>query len=367
MFDVTNALYTGFAMIITMFIGYLACKLKYIHYKWIALLNRFNLQVGFFPLMMKGIANKDIKNITFKPIIATALGSITTYLFCLLLLFIPCEDKFEFYISSTLPCCYLNYVAIGPPVFKAIWGETNSFLVSILPLSNDPVSVPIFLILCNIWIEMKNKKSNEKTLGHDCNYNSNSKNIDHQSENDPQSCKERKHPIEKNQQNFCLSITVLILKKLFTNPIILGLIVGLIWSGIGLKLPSFLYDLLEMLSWPVQGIAFLTVGAFLAENSLIACHWAHLILCLIIRHIIFPIFVGIFCWIFNLSPLISRQCIILGSIASAAASYILTETMKCGPEVSSTMLFWSSILTIPVAIAWNSALNWLNLFIDSTP
>jgi predicted permease len=109
----------------------------------------------------------------------------------------------------------------------------------------------------------------------------------------------------------------------------------------------------------------LCVGSFLAEHSLISCHWVQFLLCAVTRHLVYPIFAGVYAWVLDLDPTGARQCIILATLPSAVSSYLLSTSAGVGAGVSSTMIFWTNIFFLPATIFFFVVLDKLELFLEN--
>ena len=111
-------------------------------------------------------------------------------------------------------------------------------------------------------------------------------------------------------------------------------------------------------------LALFCVGAFLSEHSLISCHWLKFVVSLILRAFIGPCFAAIYSYALRLSPRLARQCVIMAAQPTAVASYQLSLAAGIGTGSASTLIFWTTLLTVPILIVWIEILNGLNLFVE---
>ncbi|KAH0789320.1 Auxin Efflux Carrier family protein [Histomonas meleagridis] len=237
------------------------------------------------------------------------------------------QDKLKAYLSVTLPCSFVNYLVIGIPIFNAIWGEENNVVVSLISLSNDLMTTPIYLVLSNIYLAI-----NQKDDGHP---------------------KITKCQVFKN-----------IIIRIVTSPIIIANVCGFIWSVIGWEFPEIIVSLTNFSGNIVLGISLLCVGGFIAQNSFIACKIAKLICCMLIRHIVMPLITMGFCFALKLNNDLSRQCVILQSLPTGTTSFVLSNAAGISPGVSSTMSFWSTCLSVLFIMLWMYILDALHLWVD---
>lgn len=321
----------GGSLLLIIVLGYLTCKFKIIPFSSVAPINKFLLNTCYLPLIAKQVSVRKIYEISFMPL---ALGSCTTFTMQLLLaiiFFLPFKDRFYIYISTFLPCFYINLLIVGIPIFNAIWDEKENVMISVLALSNDLITCSSYLIISKFYVIYRaNKQHNEANDG----------------------------IIEK----FDWRIIFGVLKRLITNPIVIGNVLGFIYAATGWKMCPYLMDLMTPLSDVVLALSLFTVGGFLSQHSLIACSWLQFIFGIILRHLIYPLVMGFYCWVFGISGKLSRQCILMSCLPSATASYLLSDQINAGQGMATTMIFWTTILCVPFQILWYYCLNKFNVF-----
>lgn len=121
-------------------------------------------------------------------------------------------------------------------------------MIPIISLSNDLVTSPIFLCLGAIY---KLRKQRE------------------QRPNDKQPSKAKQ--------------VAIIIRKVFSNPILLGNLVGLLYVCTNLPVPIYLRELWLMLGDLCLPLSLFCVGAFLSQHSFVSCHWLKFLAALIPR------------------------------------------------------------------------------------
>ena len=330
MVNYSNVIQVGFGIISMIFIGFFLAKFKVIAHDTFNKINTFLFKACFICLVASNLVTRDISTFDFMPFFIGSLSLISTGLVYTLIFAYKFNDRFNVFLSTMLPAIYVNYVIIGLPIFNSIWDESESAIVFIITLSNDIVTVPIYLILTSFYHVYKNNRAH----------------------------RENGEPEEKFSIKTCGGI----LLNLVTNPIMLGYVIGFGWSGLKLPLYTFMETILKYMSETVLAGSCLCVGAFLAEHSLISCHWLQFVACLIGRHIIMPSFSMLYCKLLKIQPRKAKQCVILMALPSAVASYILSSNCGVGDNVASTMIFWTNIIFLPAIIAWLEILEKLNIF-----
>lgn len=216
-------------------------------------------------------------------------------------------------------------------MFNAIWPEKENVMITVMCLSNDLLSVPINLLLSNIYlIREENKKHKEANDG--------------------------------LTKKFSFKIFVIIGERLVTNPIIIGIVLGFIYMATGWHFCGYVNSLLNTMGNSVLALCLYCVGGFLSQHSLIACNFINFIFCILARHVLMPTFVALYSYAFHLSGRLSRQCTIMSCLPTATASYIISTNNGIGQGLASTMIFWTTLLSVPFMLLWLFFFNSLNIF-----
>lgn len=312
-------------MLIIICISFFVFKLKFISVRIVPYINQFLLKACYIPLIFRSIGKRKFSELNFMPFVIGALTTITAHiLLCVIFLF-KFEDKFKNYLGIILPCSFVNYLVIGIPIFEAIWGEENNVVVSLISLSNDLITTPIYLVLSGIYVSRKQEKENGVKL---------------------------------SIGNLIKSILI----RIITNPIIIGNILGFCWALTEWEFPLIIKSLTYFTGNEVLGMSLICVGGFIAQNSFIACSIVKLVIAIIIRHIIMPAISIPFCYAFKLSNELSRQCVILQCLPTGTTSFLLSSSFGIQPGVSSSMCFWSTCLSVPFIMLWVYVLDKFNMW-----
>lgn len=334
MVDYTNVIYSGVSIIVEIAIGFVCFKAKVFSEASISNLNNFLVNICYLPLIFRAIAVRDLKTLSFMPFVV-AIVSVTALAILMLVVFLirGFKNNFYMYLSTLLPVAYVNYLIIGLPIFKSMWGESENAMVAVQNLSGDLFVVPIYLILTNFYRIYLN-------------------NIEHKQNGDG------------IVEHASFKIVKDVLIRLVTNKFIIGNALGFIYAGTGWKMCPFIGLVMKYLGDAVLALALFTVGGFLAQHSLIACNWLHFIVSILLRMVAFPWLIAFFCYIFKVSSRLSRQCMVMGSMPSATASFFFSYQFGTGPGVASTMILWSTVLSVPASILWLYVLDKCKIFIE---
>ena len=320
MVDYLNIIYIGLAMISIMILGFVCGKTKVITKEGAAVCNKFAFKVCMLPVIARMLTSKDFGTINWWPLLISTLMAICTILTLCIIYAFPLKDKLGTYVSCLMPAGYINYVVSGIPIFGAIWDPSESSVVSIMTLANDLLTNPTYLILGAIWAIRQTNIERRKN--------------------------------GEAEKKFSFSDLKVVLLRIIQSPILQGNAFGLIYAATGLPLPTFIADFLKLAGDVVLPMSLFCVGVFLSNNSLIACSWLKFIGCVAVRHFISPLWSILWCYVFKLPGKLSRQCIIMTAQPTAAAAYLLAEASGLGQGIASTMVFWTTIICIPVIIFW---------------
>lgn len=330
--DYGNVISVGASMLVIIIIGFVLTKFKIIPKERSDSVNSFCFKLGFLPLTLRTLAGKDAHTMNFYPLAIGALMSVSMYIVSLLLLLVPSKDKFGFYLSTVFPASYLNYVISGIPIFSSLWSVEDEVMIPMITLSNDLVTSPIFLFLSGIY-EINNANKKLVAAG-------------------------------KPKRRFTCSLILSICFKCLQNPILLGNLLGLLYATTALPVPAFLEELFRLLGDTCLPLSLFCIGAFLAEHSLMSCSWMQFIICLLMRMFIGPFFGCLFSYFLKLPHKLARQCVIMATQPTAVACYTLADAANVGAGAASTMIFWSTALTVPTLIIWITIMDKLKLFIE---
>ncbi|KAK8866943.1 intracellular auxin transport [Tritrichomonas musculus] len=333
MVDYAVIVQIGFSILVIILFGFIAFKFGFLPMSSVSTLNFFLFKVCYLCLVAQNLSKKKIKELNFMPFVVGALTTIATFILFLLFFLIPYKDRFKNYLGAVLPCVFVNYIVVGFPIFYTMWDREESIMLPMITLSNDLITTPIYLVLSNIYLS----KHQPREIG-------------------PGGTLVKK----KTGWDICKIVVIQMVK----SPIILGNVLGVIWSCTGWKLPTFLNSLMDFLGSEVLGICLICVGGFIAQNSIVACNWIKFLVCVFARHVIMPFFTLLFCMAFKMSNRLSRQCVLMSTLPTGTTSFIMSSISGIGPGVSSTMIFWTTLLCIPFLICWIEVLDKLKIFVD---
>ena len=367
--------HAGVTVLLIIILGYICTKFKFVPVKDFDTLNLYTSKLCFFFMTFRSLAGKDKDEIDFRPLVISILMVLTIYILYSVIFFFPIKDKLGVYLSITFPAIYVNYFISGLPIFLALWDESQTAIISVTLVANDLVGSPIFLTLAKIreLLNERKKSDEQKSINEDQNTGTHEINEDTASKSIADNCEtfqsdkktsQSMNNQDKKHNNFMKVLILEILNKLVHNMFLVGIIFGLIYMAITSKMCTFVSEFINLLGDCVLPFALFNVGAFLSQQSLIACSWTLLLASLFGRLVLGPLIAGVYCYALGYSGKLSRQMVILCLLPTGAICFPMAQIANVGQGVASTMILWSAVFMIPFAVFWMWLLDVTNLFVE---
>ena len=333
------------ACLLIILVGYLFSKFKVFDQEEFSALNAFSSKIAFPFLLFRSLASRPFKEITFDPLISSLLTNISTQILLIITFAFPFDDKLYMFLSTMIGSCYINYIILGLPIFTSIWGNNYNQVPAICSFCHYIELVPLFLILAQIH---RIKKEKEEAIQKEAEGNT------------------------EVEANSAASIKVRITIKdvgmafwtALKTPLVVGNILGLIWSAIGIPYYTFFSTLGDRLGDCISIFALVSIGRFLEQKSLLSCHILQLVTCLIIRFFVFPALAMGFALALKFPNRTGRQCVVCAMLPAANAAFVLAHSVGIGANVCSAMVFWSLVFIVPILILWFYIMDKYRIFID---
>ena len=334
------------ACLLIIMLGYLFSRFKVLDADGFASINTFSAKICFPFLLFRSLASRPFKEITFEPLLSSLLTNISTQILLTTIFLIKFEDKLYTYLATVIAGCYINYIILGLPIFTSIWGNNYNQVPAICSFSHYIELVPFFLLSAQLWKIKKEKEEETRNKA-------NASNEENPSEEPA-----------KSEQHITIKDIGLAFWYSFKTPLVVGNIVGLIWSAIGIPYYTFFNVLAKHIGDGISVFALMSIGRFLEQKSLLSCHWMQLLTCLVVRFFVFPAFALGYATAFNFPNRTGRQCVVCARLPAANAGFILANSVGIGANVCSAMVFWSLVFIVPVLILWFYILDHYNIFPD---
>ena len=375
----------GGAILIAIILGYAMAKFQWYSFTDFKILNTFTSKISLPFLMFNALCKTSIRKINFQPLLVVFLMNISSHIVLLLIFLFPLKSKLRKYVTSTISSCYVNYIIIGLPIFTAIWGEEAATTIVICPFVHYFMVVPLFVVLSKLVhiLEDSNDASNPNNAlqnNHNENQNSdlqvssnvtntnntNDANNDNYANTNNANANTISTINNNEMENEKKKLTWKDVRDAFISslktPILIGAFIGLIWSCIGWTAPLFFLQLSSMYGRLVTTFALFSIGSFIYKNSLFACSIPQLLLSIFIRFIFAPLISIVWSIVLKLPPTVARQCSILGTFPLSTVAYALSVDQDIGTEATSSVVFFTSILVVPMIMWWFYFIDICGLF-----
>ncbi|OHT10379.1 Auxin Efflux Carrier family protein [Tritrichomonas foetus] len=333
-----DVIQVGISCLLIVAVGYILSYFKILKPIDFGRADRFAGKVCFPLLQFRCLAYRKLSEYSFDPLFNAMLMNASSQILLCIFFLLPFKDPLEFYLSTTISSVFVNYVPIGAIVIEQVWGPGLEHIIGICPLSNFLVLVPFFLIESQLW-EIKKKKLEMAAS-------------DQLDGVDPESLKITWRDV---LAAFLAAIRA---------PIVVGTLIGFLWSLIGIPYPPFFEKFGNYLGDIVLVFGLLGVGHVLQKNGLIACHWLQLVFLLCVRFILCPCISWIYVLAFKLKGRIARLSIIFSALPSSNGAYVIAQTACVGVKATSSMILFTLILIVPILILWFYIFDSLGLYMD---
>ena len=139
-------------------------------------------------------------------------------------------------------------------------------------------------------------------------------------------------------------IMMTLMVKIMTNPLLLAVILGIVYSFSGLKVPSFLERALSTIGQMSLPLALLGIGATLKfnelKNGLLSASMASLI-----KILLAPLVGFLVARSWNLSPVELQITLIYLACPTAVASFVMAEQLKGDHQLTSNIIILSTLFS----------------------
>lgn len=300
------ALQTILPLFLIIFAGIVMIRLKAATVAWVDTLNRFALRIGFPALIFSALAKMDISFAENSTLILTN----SVYLVCCMLLAFPLAAIFKTSVKTKqtliLALAFGNITYLGIPVMLNSMGDEAMGPAVILTSVYLVWMFSLALVLIEVAGEGK------------------------------------------------LHLKVLVV-KLFTNPLLIAVILGVLASGLKLSLPGSLMKALDIIAQSVTAVVLLSLGIFMGSQKIGTLReWVPVTALSILIMVILP---GIFFLCLKSTTLtgIPLRCSVLdAAMPMGLTAYALTEQYGLNARLASRLVVLStflSLFTLPVWIA----------------
>ena len=140
------------------------------------------------------------------------------------------------------------------------------------------------------------------------------------------------------------------------------LILGIIWSATGWKMPLFLATFTNDHEKAVMSPGIFAIGAYMWEHPFIGGNPIEITIYFLIHSIVMPLLAVLFCFALNLDHTISIIILIVHFMPCGLIGYKMCLHYKMKLLSPTFTFFWNNLLALPVQMLWCTVINETHLF-----
>ncbi|TPI72140.1 AEC family transporter [Mesorhizobium sp. B2-8-9] len=212
-------------------------------------------------------------------------------------------------IVGGVSSAYSNVVLLGAPFVLGIFGASGFEVLSLLV----SVHLPIMMMASIVLFEMFGRGSGETV-----------------------------HPL-RVVKNF--------LRRLFLNPLIIGILVGLAWRLTGAPLPDLVERLVNTLADTAGPVALFAMGLSLRRFGISGNIRPALALS-VLKLFVMPALVLAFVWLLGLPPLTAKVAVVVAALPSGINSYLIAVQFNTGQALASNQMTLATASAVVTTSFW---------------
>jgi len=209
---------------------------------------------------------------------------------------------------------YSNVVLLGAPFILGVFGPSGFEVLSLLV----SVHLPVMMMISIVLFEMFGRNSDDPV-----------------------------HPL-RIIRNF--------LRRLFINPLIIGILAGLAWRLSGVPLPGLATRLVDALADTAGPVALFAMGLSLRRFGISGNVRPALALS-VLKLLLMPALVLALVWLLGLPPLTAKVAVVVAALPSGINSYLIAVQFNTGQALASNQM------TIATACAAVTTAFWLTVVV----
>jgi hypothetical protein len=212
-------------------------------------------------------------------------------------------------IVGGVSSAYSNVVLLGAPFILGIFGASGFEVLSLLV----SVHLPIMMMASIVLFEMFGRGSGETV-----------------------------HP---------LRVVKSFLRRLFINPLIIGILAGLAWRLTGLPLPDLVERLVDTLADTAGPVALFAMGLSLRRFGISGNIRPALALSGL-KLFLMPALVLAFVWLLGLPPLTAKVAVVVAALPSGINSYLIAVQFNTGQALASNQMTLATASAVVTTSFW---------------
>lgn len=146
-----------------------------------------------------------------------------------------------------------------------------------------------------------------------------------------------------------------VVKAILTNPLVVGPLLGIVFSALGLKMPHAIDRYFELMGAAAIPCALVAIGLFLAQNP-VQSHNPAVLQIVLLKLVFHPLVTLVLCfWVFDMPRLWAYTAVLIAALPVGTGPFMLAQMYQRDGAVSARTILLTtvcSVLTLSVMIAW---------------
>jgi predicted permease len=155
-----------------------------------------------------------------------------------------------------------------------------------------------------------------------------------------------------------VSILRSVAQNLIGNPIIVGLLAGIIWRASGAPLTGLLADLVDRIASVAATLALFAMGMSLKSYGIRGNFAAGVVLTLL-KLIVMPAFALLLARLAGVPPAVAKVAVIAAACPTGVTPFLVAGRFRTGEGLASTTITMSTILAVLSIAIWLKIVDWL--------
>ena len=149
--------------------------------------------------------------------------------------------------------------------------------------------------------------------------------------------------------------SVMLVKQIVLNPMVLSTLIGLAWTITGLPMPASLAAYMNIFAAALTPCALFAIGLSLSVEGIRSNLRASIVLA-VVKLVIMPLIVYGLCVVSGLNPLYTIAAVICAAVPTAKTVYILAGEYKVEEPLVAATVSITTLLSVATLMAWLYAL-----------
>ncbi|MGO4835736.1 AEC family transporter, partial [Rhizobiaceae sp. 2RAB30] len=158
---------------------------------------------------------------------------------------------------------------------------------------------------------------------------------------------------EKGRRMKPVALVKSFLRKLFVNPLVIGILAGLVWRLTGLPLPGFASRLVDALAGIAGPIALFAMGLGLLKFGISGNVRPALALS-VLKLFLMPAVTLAMAWLLGLPPLAAKGAVATAALPSGVNSYLIAIQFGTGQALASNQMTIATAAAVATTALWLS-------------